>query len=191
MAIRVGHEMTRTERLYLPAIRKGMALTLRHLLGKKFTMQYPEEKWKVPPGYRGLHKLTKDDRGRVKCVACYMCATACPSECITIEAAPAPWPDREKYPARFDIDMLRCIFCGYCVEACPEEAIVMTEVHNLASGSRQELIYTKERLLANEARVTYTARADLDGKAVSPRTSSAGVHPHRLPARTMDPGRRI
>ena len=193
MAIKVGHEMTLGEKLYLPAIRKGMSLTFRHLLGKRFTMQYPEEKWTSPPGYRGLHKLTKDDQGRVKCVACYMCATACPAECITIEAAPAPpeWPDREKFPARFDIDMLRCIFCGYCVEACPEEAIVMTEVHELAAGSRHELIYTKERLLANDARVTYTAKADLDGKVTSEKTKSGDAHPHHLPARRLDPSHRL
>ncbi len=191
MAIKVGHEMTLTERLYLPAIRKGMALTFRHMLGKKFTMQYPEKKWPVPPGYRGLHKLTKDEQGRVKCVACYMCATACPAECITIEAAPAPWPDREKVPARFDIDMLRCIFCGYCVEACPEEAIVMTEVHELAAGSRQELIYTKERLLANDARVTYTGKPDLDGKVTDETTKSGHIHPHHLPAKQLDPSHRL
>lgn len=147
MAITVRHEMSLTERLYLPAVVKGLGLTLRHLFGKKVTVEYPEEKWEPGPRYRGLHKLTKDDTGRVKCVACYMCATACPSRCIAIEAAPAPWPDREKYPERFEIDLLRCIFCGYCVEACPEDAIVMTGHYEMASGSREDFIYTKERLL--------------------------------------------
>ena len=153
---KVGHEMTLTEKMYLPAITKGLSLTFRHLLGKKITMQYPEETWTKPGGYRGLHKLTKDDKGRPKCVACYMCATACPAECIAIEAEEAPWEDREKHPRRFDIDMLRCIFCGMCVEACPEDAIVMTERTELAAETRAELIYTKERLLAVEDRVTLT-----------------------------------
>jgi len=85
-----------------------------------------------------------------------MCSTACPAECITIEAGQAPWPDREKYPERFEIDMLRCIFCGMCVEACPEDAIVMTERSELASGNRADFIYTKEQLLEVEERVTLT-----------------------------------
>ena len=89
-------------------------------------------------------------------MACYMCATACPADCITIEAAEAPWLDREKYPRRFEINMLRCIFCGMCVEACPEDAIVMTERSELAAESRSGLIYTKEMLLEVEDRVTLT-----------------------------------
>lgn len=151
MAIKVGHEMSLAERVYLPAVIKGMTLTLKQLFGKKITLQYPEEKWKPDPGYRGLHRLTKDEQGRVKCVACYMCATACPSRCITIAAEPAPWPDREKYPLRFEIDLLRCIFCGFCVEACPMDAIVMTDCYEMASTDRKDFIYTKERLLRDQA----------------------------------------
>ena len=95
-----------------------------------------------------------------------MCSTACPAECITIEAGDAPWQDREKYPVRFEIDMLRCIFCGMCVEACPEDAIVMTERSELAAENRGDLIYTKEMLLEVEDRVTLTP----------PRKPFANVH---------------
>ena len=142
------YDMTWVDRLYLPII-KGLGLTFSHLFRKKFTVQYPEERLEPSPRYRGLHRLNRDEQGRVKCVACFMCATACPSNCITIVAAPAPWPDREKYPEKFEIDILRCIFCGFCVEACPEDAIAMTKWHELAADSRTELIYTKERLLDN------------------------------------------
>ena len=77
----------------------------------------------MPPNYRGVHRLNRDEQGRVKCVACYMCSTACPARCIDIVAAPSPWPDREKYPEAFVIDELRCIYCGMCEEACPVDAI--------------------------------------------------------------------
>ena len=83
------------------------------------TEQFPEERPKLPPNYRGVHRLNRDEQGRVKCVACYMCSTACPAHCIDIVAAPSPWPDREKYPETFVIDELRCIYCGMCEEACP------------------------------------------------------------------------
>jgi len=105
--------------------------TLKHLFAvvvknKHRTMQYPEEKREdltVEEGgmslrtYRGVHRLNKDEEGRVKCVACFMCSTACPARCIHIEPRIA-WADREKYPGKFDIDELRCIYCGMCEEAC-------------------------------------------------------------------------
>ncbi|HEO64739.1 MAG TPA: 4Fe-4S dicluster domain-containing protein, partial [Spirochaetes bacterium] len=89
---------------------------------------------------------------RIKCVACYMCATACPAFCITIVADKTPTEygeDRDKYPAVFTINELRCIFCGYCVEACPCDAIEMTQRHPIVYGSRDSFIYDRERLLNN------------------------------------------
>lgn len=137
------------ERTYLLPIFKGMSITLRNLFRKKVTLQYPEEKKVAPEGYRGLHMLTRDEEGRIKCVACEMCSTACPADCIRIVADNGNWEDsREKYPAVFEIDMLRCIFCGMCVEACPEDAIDMTDLHNMADYTRQDFIYDKERLLS-------------------------------------------
>jgi NADH-quinone oxidoreductase subunit I len=137
------------ERIYLVEVVRGLLVTLRHFWQKKFTLQYPEERREFRANYRGSHRLKVDEQGRPRCVACEMCSTACPAECIHIEAAPAPWPDREKYPAVFRIDLLRCIFCGYCVEACPEKAIDMTTNIDIVSYSRGDLLWDKERLLAN------------------------------------------
>ena len=92
------------EQLYLPAIMDGLTTTVKHLFGPKITAQYPEVHPKLPATYRGVHRLNRDAEGRVKCVACYMCSTACPAHCIDIVAAPSPWPDREKYPEMFVID---------------------------------------------------------------------------------------
>ena len=97
--------------------------------------------------YRGVHRLNKDEAGRVKCVACFMCSTACPAHCIEIEAGESPWPDREKYPIKFDIDELRCIYCGMCEEACPVDAIELTHEYNIVGLTRQEMIFDKEKLL--------------------------------------------
>ena len=144
---REEYEMNLADRMYLPALLKGLVETIGHLFEKKFTVQYPEEKVHVAPRYRGLHRLNKDELGRIKCVACFMCSTICPARCIYIVGAEAPWPDREKYPVRFDIDELRCIYCGMCEEACPVEAIELTTIYDMVGGTRRELIYDKEMLL--------------------------------------------
>jgi NADH-quinone oxidoreductase subunit I len=136
------------EKLYLPAVAEGMATTLRHLFGAKVTQQFPEERPKLPANYRGVHRLNRDEEGRVKCVACYMCSTACPAHCIDIVAAPSPWPDREKYPETFVIDELRCIYCGMCEQACPCDAIELTTLFDLTGLSREEMMFDKEKLLS-------------------------------------------
>jgi NADH-quinone oxidoreductase subunit I len=92
--------------------------------------------------------LNRDEQGRVKCVACFLCATACPAYCIDIVAAESPWPDREKYPQSFTIDELRCIYCGICEEACPVDAIELTSLYDLSGKSREEMIFDKEKLLS-------------------------------------------
>jgi len=97
--------------------------------------------------YHGVHRLNKDAQGRVKCVACFMCSTACPANCIHIEAAEALWDDREKYPLTFVIDELRCIYCGMCEEACPVDAIELTSLYDLIGFTRQEMIFDKAKLL--------------------------------------------
>jgi NADH-quinone oxidoreductase subunit I len=141
------------EKLYLPAIVSGLGTTIRHatetLLGiKKITQQFPEERPRLPPNYRGVHRLNRDEQGRVKCVACYMCSTACPAHCIDIVAAPSPWADREKYPETFVIDELRCIYCGMCEQACPVDAIELTTLADLTGLSREEMMFDKEKLLS-------------------------------------------
>src|SRR5499427_8182838 len=141
------------EQLYLPAILGGIATTVRHarkaLFGKGvITQQYPEQQPKLPPNYRGVHRLNRDEQGRVKCVACYMCSTACPAHCIDIVAAPSPWPDREKYPETFVIDELRCIYCGMCEQACPVDAIELTTLYDLTGMTREEMMFDKEKLLS-------------------------------------------
>ena len=116
------------------------------------TVSYPDEEPVIgnPQIYRGVHRLNRDEQGRVKCVACYMCATACPAHCIDIVAAPAPreWKDREKYPETFVIDELRCIYCGMCEEACPVDAIELTTLYDLTGLSREEMVFDKEKLLS-------------------------------------------
>ena len=144
------------EKLYLPEIVKGLGNTFRHLFKKQFTINYDgtdlknEEKNHIPrAGYRGEHYLKKDEAGHVKCVACFMCAAACPAECIHIEAAPTPldWQNRERYPKRFEIDLLRCIYCGYCEEACPVDAIALSTTYNIVSSTREEKVYDADKLL--------------------------------------------
>src|SRR5262249_42712689 len=130
------------------------------MFSRKITVQFPEEEptqvarefSKLPGTYRGVHRLNRDEEGRVKCVACYMCATACPAHCIDIVAAPAPpeWQKdgREKYPETFVIDELRCIYCGMCEEACPVDAIELTTLYDLTGLSREEMVFDKEKPLS-------------------------------------------
>lgn len=135
-------------RLKVPGLILSMLRGLRHVFMKKFTIQWPEQTREVSDNYRGVHRLNRDEQGRPKCVACFLCQTACPANCIRIEGAAAPWPDREKYPARFDLNELRCIFCGQCEEACPEDAIELTRIYSAVGTSREEMIFDKEQLLA-------------------------------------------
>ena len=111
------------------------------------TIQYPEVKKPIAPRHRSLHRLTRREDGKPRCVACMLCVTVCPSECITVEAAEEEDPEIQKTPARFSIDLTRCSFCGFCVEACPVDAIRMdTGIVAFAAMSRQDLEYPLEKL---------------------------------------------
>ena len=130
----------------------GMALTFKNMWNTLFrrqasTIQFPEEKRVTSGRYRGIHLLTVREDDTPKCVACYMCATACPAECIYIEAGERPEKTIEKYPTRFEIDLLRCVYCGFCVDACPEEAIFMSRENDLVGTTREELIIDRDRLI--------------------------------------------
>ena len=141
-------------KMYLPMFVQGLTTTFKHLkgslTGKAVTVSYPDEEPEIanPLIYRGVHRLNKDEQGRVKCVACFLCATACPAHCIDIVGTESPWPDREKYPQSFVIDELRCIYCGMCEEACPVDAVELTSLYNLTGRSREEMIFDKEKLLS-------------------------------------------
>ncbi len=143
------------QRFYVLEVARGMGVTLRHLVRNLFhqaampTSRFPEEPRQLPEGFRGRHRLTKKDDGTPRCVACMMCPTACPADCIHIEAAESPDPSVEKIPVRFEIDLMRCIFCGYCVEACPKDAIRMDtgRFFDLAATRREDFVLTMDTLL--------------------------------------------
>ncbi len=151
-------ELTWAEKLYFPALIGGFAVTIRHFLvsvlggkSRRVTMEYPEQKWQVPAGYRGAPTLVRDQFGREKCVGCQLCEFVCPPRAITITPGELPADARngkiEKYSKKFEINMLRCIYCGLCEEVCPEQAIFLRQDYAFTGSTRQELIHDKTRLL--------------------------------------------
>lgn len=144
--------MSLAERLFLPAIFKGMGITFSHIFKKQPTIRYPEQKREFSPVFRGLHVLNRDEEGRERCTACGLCAVACPAEAITMEAAERlPGEEdlyrEEKYAAKYEINMLRCIFCGLCEEACPKDAIYLSETFAPANYNRKGFIYGKDEMV--------------------------------------------
>ena len=134
------------------AIAKGMGVTFREMFNQTITEVYPDAPPNFQERYRGVHVLQRDENGLEKCVACFLCAAACPADCIYIEAAENTELVRisggERYAKVYNIDYNRCIFCGYCVEACPTDAITHGHGFEIASYNTASLIYRKEQMLA-------------------------------------------
>ncbi len=189
------------ERLYLPAIARGIRITSTHFFRNLFlhaahcmgilkhipaavTIQYPEALRLLALRFRSRHRLTARKEGTPRCVGCMLCETVCPAKCITIVAGEHPDPNVEKYPLRFDINLGVCVYCGYCVEVCPEDAIRMdTGILDVAATSRQamrldihELMNPKLRKPLKECALQFPHQCSLQGGALQ--GSWEAVYPH-------------
>jgi NADH-quinone oxidoreductase subunit I len=131
--------------MLLGSMLRSIGQVLKHTFRKRATIQYPEEKDYLPPRYRGRIILSRDPDGEERCVACYLCAVACPVDCIALQATERE--DGRRYPSFFRINFSRCIYCGYCEEACPTYAIQLTPDFEMSEYDRQNLVYEKEDLL--------------------------------------------
>ena len=134
--------------LFLKEFVAATVLSMRYFFAPKATINYPNEKGPVSPRFRGEHALRRYPSGEERCIACKLCEAVCPALAITIEAGPRR-NDGTRRTTRYDIDMVKCIYCGFCQEACPVDAIVLGPNFEFATETREELLYDKEKLLAN------------------------------------------
>ncbi len=141
-------DLSLLQKMYIPEIMKGLALTFKNMLRKPVTMEYPEVKFVPPASYRGRPVLVKEESGMGRCVACGLCSRVCPALAIEVQAGEIE-AEKERFPTKFEINMLRCIFCGFCEEVCPEEAIVMSKDYELVFTNREDAIFGKDKLLVS------------------------------------------
>lgn len=137
----------------LPEVLNGMKVVIRNVFRRKDTVSYPEVRRQPFPRYKGRHILDRHEDGLEKCIGCELCAGVCPADAIRVVGAENTPEHRfspgERYAQIYQINYLRCIFCGLCVEACPTEALLMTTEYEIAGSSRDELIFTKEKLIVD------------------------------------------
>ena len=126
---------------------RGLIIAIKEMFKPKKTINYPFEKGKISPRFRGEHALRRYPNGEERCIACKLCEAVCPAQAIIIESEPRN--DGSRKTTRYDIDMTKCIYCGYCQESCPVDAIVQGPNFEFATETREELYYTKEKLLEN------------------------------------------
>lgn len=147
----------------LPEIVKGLSLTFKYMFKPRVTINYPHEKGPLSPRFRGEHALRRYPNGEERCIACKLCEAVCPAQAITIEAEERE--DGSRRTTRYDIDMTKCIYCGLCEEACPVDAIVEGPNFEYSTETREELFYTKEKLLENGDRWEAQIAANLEKDA--------------------------
>ena len=156
--------LDRTARAFLLSeLVVGFVLTLKYMFKPKVTVNYPYEKGPLSARFRGEHALRRYPNGEERCIACKLCEAICPAEAITIEAEPRD--DGSRPTTRYDIDMTKCIYCGFCQEACPVDAIVEGPNFEFSTETREELMYNKEKLLANGDRWEPVIAANLQAEA--------------------------
>ncbi|KAI8981690.1 NADH dehydrogenase iron-sulfur protein 8 [Mycotypha africana] len=133
--------------LLLTELIRGMWIVLENFFRPPYTIYYPFEKGPISTRFRGEHALRRYPTGEERCIACKLCEAICPAQAITIEAEPRE--DGSRRTTRYDIDMTKCIYCGFCQEACPVDAIVESPNYEYITETHEELLYNKEKLLAN------------------------------------------
>ncbi|KAE9409927.1 NADH-quinone oxidoreductase [Gymnopus androsaceus JB14] len=136
-----------------------MWIVIENFFRPPYTIMYPFEKGPLSPRFRGEHALRRYPSGEERCIACKLCEAICPAQAITIESEVRM--DGSRRTTKYDIDMTKCIYCGFCQEACPVDAIVETQNQEFSTETREELLYNKEKLLANGDRAEAEIAANM------------------------------